>query len=141
MLLTIENIWLAKLTTSKMKYCSTKYPREIFWTHEIPTRKICDSTKYQRIKISYPGNTREKIFWTHETQTRKYFEPTKYPREKVWDARNYLREKKWTHEYPWTHEISDAKNYPKKKIGYLRRYGWTIALAPQEQQWRMTPEI
>ena len=50
--------WARKIPT-RITFESTKYPREIIWTHEIPTRKILD-----------PQFTHEKIVLIHEKSTK-----------------------------------------------------------------------
>ena len=74
---------------------STKYPREKFWTHEIPTRKNFEHTKYQpgkildtRAEIFDPRNTHERKLWTHEILTRGNYGHTKYQPEEILDTRN-----------------------------------------------------
>ena len=84
---TTENFWITKLATREKK-----------WTHEIPTRKNFESTKYQLQNILHPQNNHWKIFGPKKYPRdkildpknihKKNFAPTKYPREKISNPRN-----------------------------------------------------
>ena len=80
------------------------YPRNIYeqkcWTHEVPTRRNFESTKYPGEKISDSPYTQEKKFRTQETSTKKSLEATKYPQEMFWIHEIPTRNKFWTHEIP-----------------------------------------
>ena len=147
---------------TRKNFAPTKYPREEFWIHKVPTRKNFGPKNIHE-KILGPRNTHEisprknfrptiysrEKFWTHEIPTRKNFRPTTYPRENISDLRNAHEKKirttkKWHDgnkptrptKFSTLHSLLQETPFP-KKISLSKSFSLLILWVSKEQYYMM----
>ena len=99
------------------------------YIHELPT-------KYRRVKILDPQNTRKKKFWTHKVPTRKKSGLMKYAREEILDPRNSHKKKSWTHDMPTRRNFRPTKKPLEKRLD--PRKPTKIDFLPTRRSFRLT---